>query len=50
MCKSEKKKSAFKDVLDFYLQSHQEAGTLISGSTKKMSMIKSYYCPNMNDF
>ena len=51
ICVSQKRnKSAFKDVLDFYLQPHQGAGTLISGSTKKMPMIQGYYCSNMNDF
>ena len=51
ICVSQKRnKSALKDVLDFYLQSHQGAGTLISGSTKKMPMIQGYNCPNMNDF
>ena len=51
ICVSQKRnKSAFKDVLDFYLQSHQGPGTLLSGSTKKMPMIQGYYCPNMNDF
>ena len=51
ICVSQKgNKSAYKDVLDFYLQSHQGTGTLISGSTKKVPMIQGYYCPNMNDF